>query len=229
MLRAPVALARQSREALAFARQAVLLRKDLRTRLPREASAGDDVVVLLHGLFASAGVLRPMRSFLEAKTGAFTATFSYPPGPGVQFIARRLAKVIRRLPQGARIHLVGHSMGGLAVRWYVQELGGDRRIVQTISLGSPFFGTRNGALMPAAAGRDIRPDSELLTRLRSNAATAPVDHLSILAADDTIVTEEAYLPGTERLEISRCGHNGLLYDRRVFVHLARRIRHVDLT
>lgn len=202
------------REALAFARQAALLHRDLPPTAPAAIDPGDDIVVLLHGLFATAGVLRPLRQRIERDTGAHTASFSYAPGPGVDAIARRLAVLVNALPGDARIHLVGHSMGGVVARWFVHELGGDARVVQTISLGSPFQGTRRAKLLPGASGRDIVPGSPVLRRLAS-APSPAVPHLSITALNDSVVTEEAVFHHGERLTIDHCGHNGLLFDRRV--------------
>lgn len=211
------------REALAFARQATLLHRDMTATYPRLASPGDDVVVLLHGLFATAGVLRPMRQVIEQSTSAHTASFSYVPGPGVAAIAETLGELVDRLPSAVRIHLVGHSMGGLAARWFVQELGGDSRVVQTISLASPFQGTRRSVLVPGAAGRDIAIGSGVLARLRERGACG-VPHLSIVAADDALVTEDATLHQGERLVIEEAGHNGLLFDPRVAEVVARRVK-----
>ena len=101
-------------------------------------------------------------------------------------------------------------MGGLAARWFVQELGGDPRIVQTISLASPFNGTRRAWMMPAAAGRDIARDSLVLSRLGQR-GDCGVPHLSVVAARDTLVTEDASLHHGDRIVIEECGHNGLLY------------------
>ena len=201
-------------EFYAFAKQASLIHRDLPANFPREIEPGEHVVVLLHGLFASAGVLRPLRRNIETAVGAQTATFSYAPGPGVEHIAGRLAKLVDQLPAHAQVHLVGHSMGGVVARWYVQELGGRQRVASTISMGSPFRGTRHARLMPAKAGRDIHPASELLSRLRSQAPSCPVSHLSLSAERDQVVTECTHLPGKPSVVIRDCGHNGLLYHPR---------------
>lgn len=213
-----------AREAMAFARQAALIHRDTREVVPADAAEGEDVVVLLHGLFATAGVLRPLREHIEHATGAHTASFTYGPVPGVAAVAERLANLVQRLPSGVRIHLVGHSMGGLIARWYVQEIGGDPRIVQTVSMASPFFGTRHARLLPTGAGRDIKPESAVLRRLAETLHVATsIPHLNIVAADDTVVTELAALEVGELLVIEDSGHNGLLYDPRVAEVVAGRV------
>lgn len=213
-----------TREALAFAKQATLLHRDLAQVCPVEEARGADIVVLLHGLYATAGVLRPLREHVERQLGVQTASFSYAPGPGVEPIAARLAELIERLPEAVRIHLVGHSLGGVVVRWFVQELGGDPRVVQTISMASPFAGTRHARLAPAGAGRDIAPGSAVLDRLRRSLERAQeLPHLSIVASDDALVPSNAALGVGDTLVVEECGHNGLLYHPNVFDVIVRRI------
>lgn len=213
------------REVAAFARQATLLHRDVAAIVPRRLEGGPDVVVLLHGLFASAGVLRPLRERIEERTGAHTASVSYVPGPGVEWVAERLASLVAQLPSGARVHLVGHSMGGVVARWFAQEHPGAASVVQTISLASPFGGTSRARLLPATAGRDIAPDSDLLRRLAARAAeTAHVPHLSIVAGGDSVVDGPAALPIGEVWVVPAVGHNALLYHARVAEVVADRVR-----
>lgn len=216
-----------AREAMAFARQATLLHRDLAAEYPVEARSGADVVVLLHGLFATAGVLRPLRAHVERAAAARTASFTYAPGAGVESLADRLADLVAELPRDVRIHLVGHSLGGVVVRWFVQELGGDPRVVQTISMASPFAGTRHARFAPAGAGRDIAPGSEVLARLgQSLPRAAHLPHLSIVASDDALVPDSAVLGSGDTLLVGECGHNGLLYHPEVFDEIVRRVRAV---
>jgi triacylglycerol lipase len=211
------------REALALARQATLLHRDLVSVAPKGAQSGDDVVVMLHGLFATAGVLRPMRRAIEEGAPALTASLSYAPSTGVAGIALRLAELVSRLPAGVRVHLVGHSMGGVAVRWYVQELGADPRVVQTVSLASPFNGTERARMWPTAAGRDITPGSRVLQRLREQ-GLRELPHLSVVADSDTLITRDAALNRGERVVVRDCGHNALLYHPDVPKLIVDRVR-----
>src|SRR5277367_3922475 len=103
----PGALAVAAREALAFARQGLLLRYDtMEPVIPRAVEPGDDVVVFLHGLFATAGVLRPLRFAVARHASLHTAALTYLPGPGVPAIAERLRALVAAIPEGARLHLV---------------------------------------------------------------------------------------------------------------------------
>jgi pimeloyl-ACP methyl ester carboxylesterase len=224
--RLPRALATAGLELGAFFRQALLVRHDLVAPvLPRAAAAGDDVVVFLHGMLASAGVLRPMRAGVERHAGVHAAALTYPPGPGVIEIAARLDAVVRALPDGVRVHLVGHSLGGVVARYFAQELG-DRRVVQTISLASPFAGVSGARLLGFVGVADLEPSSVVLRRLLvGTARTAHIPHLSIIAADDQFIPSPRVhaLPIGDVVVMERRGHNAILYDEEVVTLVARRV------
>lgn len=216
------------REALAMLRQATLLHRDVLSSPLRTPTAvqREDLVVLLHGLFATAGVLRPMRERIEADAEALTVSFTYAPGTRVEALANRIAELLSRVPGRPRIHLLGHSLGGLAVRWYVQELDYDPRVVQTICLASPFAGSRHARLMPGPAGRELLPGSPLLRRIQERASAVALPHVSLAAAHDLMVEPGAWLDYGERRVFPALGHNGMLYDPEVIAEIVRRIRSV---
>jgi pimeloyl-ACP methyl ester carboxylesterase len=195
-----------------------------RASLPRGAAPGDDVIVALHGLFASAGALGSLRSRLERWTRSHSTSFTYSTWPGVPELAETLGKVVADLPPGVRIHLVGHSTGGVVARWFVLAHGGDPRVVQTISLGSPFRGTQHARWMPAPVARDISPGSPVLKELSRLARSGrSVPHLSVVAGHDRVVTETSVHCAGDVVVLDDLGHNQLLFDERAARVVARRI------
>ena len=209
-------------EALATLREVALIARDLSPVLP-DALPGDDVVVLVHGFMASAGVFRPMRARLERDAHARVATFTHAPGAGVKRIARQLSDLVARIPQGTRIHIVGHSLGGVVARWFVQELRGHARVVQTISLASPFGGVE---VVPLFVGADLQPASKVLERVRERAHAFDVPHTSIIAGDDRTVLgrKSATFPHGDAIVLEGRGHNSLLFDDEVAHIVIERIR-----
>ena len=199
------------REARALLRLATLLPRDLTASIPRDITDGANLAVLVHGSLATGGAWRPLRKRLEAR-GAHVLTFTYGPGLGVREIAAEMAMLLARVPGKPNVHLVGHSLGGLAVRWYVQELPPDQRVVQTISVAAPFAGARGASFFPGPAGRDMRRGSDVLGRLWSSAMNRDVPHLSILGAADTAVAADTVFPAGERFVVPDAGHNTLLFD-----------------
>jgi triacylglycerol lipase len=200
-------------ERLALLREVALMPRDLVSIVP-EARPGDDVVVLVHGFLASAGVFRPMRARLERESGARVATFTHAPCVGIRRIARRLAELIEHIPLGTRITVVGHSLGGVVARWYVQEMGGHKRVLRTISLASPFHGINVPQVL---VGADLHEQSELLKSVRDRAHVHDVPHTSIVAAADSVVVgvHTACLGFGDVVVVPNRGHNGLLFDQEV--------------
>ncbi|WP_228122424.1 esterase/lipase family protein [Saccharothrix syringae] len=64
-----------------------------------------------------------------------------------------------------RVHVVGHSLGGLIARYYVQRLHGDARVRTLVTLGTPHGGTLTAYLFPTPLTRQLRPGSDLLSEL----------------------------------------------------------------
>lgn len=80
-------------------------------------------------------------------------------------LGSRVEEVVARTGH-ARVDLVGHSLGGLIARYYVQRLGGDARVRTVITLGTPHSGTRViPALPPHPVARQMRPGSPVLREL----------------------------------------------------------------
>jgi alpha-beta hydrolase superfamily lysophospholipase len=208
-------------EGLATLREVVLMPRDLSAIVPR-VRPGDDVVVLVHGLFASAGVWRPLREHLENAGNVRVASFTHAPGVRVHRIARRLGKLIDRIPRGARVTIVGHSIGGVVARYYVQELGGHARVTQTISLASPFGGVE---IPKVLIGADIHANSALLERLRAGASHCGTPHTSIVGANDTLVGVAPAMLGFGDVQVlPGRGHNALLYCERVASLVLERVK-----
>jgi len=200
-------------EAYATLREAVLIPSGWAPVVPAVEGLCD-VVVLVHGFLATAGVFRPMRKRLE-ESGYAVASFTYAPGRSIDAVARRLADVVERIPANARVHVVGHSLGGVVARYYVQYLNGHRRVTQTVSLASPFYGSPHAKLV-AWLVRDLRPDSRVLERVRACPSHIRVPHTSIIAGRDRLIpAESARFPGSPSVVLEDRGHNSLLFDREV--------------
>lgn len=217
------------RETVATLREVVLMPWDITPVVPASVAPQTDVVVLVHGIFASAGVFRPMSRRLVSDTGARVASFTHAPGVRIERIAHSLAKLVDRIPRDCRVHLVGHSLGGLVARWYVQELGGHTRVAQTISLGSPFGGTERARRFQFLVGADLFRTSPTLARLRARAHEHDVPHLSLVADADAVVIprESAVFPRGEVVVLAGRGHNSLLFDPESITHVVDRVKAVQ--
>jgi pimeloyl-ACP methyl ester carboxylesterase len=222
-----LALRAAAKESFALARQSLLMPRDLGACLPLHAS-GRRAVIVMHGLFATAGAMRVLRERIEAETGLPTGSFSYPPWWGVRELSRKLEQFLAPLSPSTAIHLVGHSLGGLTARYHVQVSPRDQRVVQTISLGSPFGGTTAFGWVPRLVPQ-LRPGSEVLGLIDGSWGRAShVPHTSIAATHDLLVQpwrSAAWRRG-EVVVAELCGHNSLLFDPTVAACVVERIHQV---
>jgi pimeloyl-ACP methyl ester carboxylesterase len=221
-----------AREISATVRVGLSVAGGWRTRAhrPHRRHDGEDAVVLVHGLMATAAAFTPMvRHFLDA--GVTVHTFTFLPGSSLDGLARRIDRAIADDRTARRIHLVGHSLGGLACRWYVQEHAHDARIAQTISIASPFHGVDFADAFPDAVRGVVMPLNQQLQRVIDEAPRhlVRIPHLSVVAERDPLVRpmQKGVLPGAPSWIAHGSGHNGVLYDEKLHALLVRSIKRWD--
>ena len=104
----------------------------------RSSEARPEAVLLLHGLWMNRYVMSPLQAALEAQ-GFAAHTVGYRSMRGD--LQEHLARIDQSMAElgEARIHLVGHSMGGvIALAWRMREAAKPgRQAGRTVLLGSP--------------------------------------------------------------------------------------------
>lgn len=112
-------------------------------------------VIIVAGTFAGQPVApifyKPLAEKLRAD-GYETRIFGLPWfGLGdIRDTAADLAKVsdeVRESTGADKVHLIGHSQGGLVSRYYVKELGGADEVESVTSLAAPHHGTATASLL----------------------------------------------------------------------------------
>ena len=89
---------------------------------------------------------------------------------GLDVLAEQLRAYADHGPLAGRpFDLVAFSMGGLVSRYYVQRLGGTRRVGRFVTLASPHRGTLTAKAWPGVGGRQMRPGSAFLHDLNADA------------------------------------------------------------
>ncbi|MFD8113546.1 lipase family alpha/beta hydrolase [Streptomyces microflavus] len=139
-------------------------------RLPGSPAA-ERPVVLLHGFIDNRSVFVLLRRALARHGRRHLASLNYSPltrdlRTAAELLGRHVEEVCARTGQ-REVDIVGHSLGGLIARYYVQRLGGDRRVRTLVTLGTPHGGT---AVAPGAGihpiVRQMRGGSALIEELR---------------------------------------------------------------
>src|SRR6188474_1255877 len=128
-------------------------------------------VVLVHGIHSDANCMRRLGKYLRAQ-GREVHTPSLTPCTGmvpIERLAEQLAAFTDQHLPGKKFDLVAFSMGGLVSRYYVQRLGGAKRVEHLVTMATPHQGTRLAFLHPGAGARQMRPRSLFLQDLEKDA------------------------------------------------------------
>ncbi len=206
-----------AQEALGVAAAAALFPFGIRRsrrRTPRQPN--QRTVVLIHGYLANRSTLFPVAAYLRLRGVQQVLSFNYRSSDGVEQAALALREYLRRNVRGGRIDLVCHSLGGLVARVYIQELGGARRVDRCVTLGTPHRGTYNSYWLNSRVGRELRPDSPLLSRLHGSRASAPgVRFLSLVAGSDNLVVPRVFSSHEQEIHIPDLGHVSMLFSLQI--------------
>lgn len=187
----------------------------------------EDAVVLVHGFFATSGAFSPVIRHLREVLELDVRTFTFWPGCSLERIADKIHEAVSAHAGACRVHLVGHSLGGLAIRWYVQERQHDPRVVQTVSIASPFRGVDLADAFPDRLRKLMFPLGSQLDRIVHEAPKhlPRVPHLSIVAEKDQLLPmRSGVLPGAPSYVLPDTGHNGALFHRKLHDAITAQIR-----
>lgn len=129
-------------------------------------------ILLVHGFADNCSALAVLGRALRKRRFGVVHCFNYSLLTAltgdVRSAANELGHEVERLcaATGAnKVHVVGHSLGGLVARYYVQRQDGDARVHTLVTLGTPHHGTMTAYLLPTPLLYQLRPDSDLLTEL----------------------------------------------------------------
>ncbi len=184
-----------------------------------DLAAAGRPVVLVHGIGDNRSAFTVLRRTLRRRGFGRIITVNYSPlTSDVRKAAAALDGHVRRVCQQTgyeQVFLVGHSLGGIIARYYVQCLAGDERVATLVTLGSPHAGTQLARVAPLLVGRQLRPNSELMRELAGPARCA-TRFVAIYSDRDEVVVpnRSARLDHPDlsvtRLKVRGVGHLSLL-------------------
>jgi pimeloyl-ACP methyl ester carboxylesterase len=187
-----------------------------RSREPEPEYGSGTPVLLLHGLIHNRACWLWTRYLLRRRGVVNVFTLDLPFWLDVETQTEVLSGKVEELllASGAeKVRLVGHSMGGMVARHYLQTRDGAARVERCILLAAPNGGSKLAPFALTPTGQQLLPGSDFLQRLAEAPLPAGVKTTTIYSRHDNIVLpfENARLEGVENVELAGIGHISLLY------------------
>ncbi len=184
--------------------------------LPTAETARRVPVLLVHGYFCNRALWRPLATVLAARGHPVGSVNLEPVFGSIDDYAPIIAAGLERLrvDSGAgQVAIVGHSMGGLAVRAALLQIDANQ-VAGLVTLGTPHRGTLSARHGIGRNASQMCPDSDWLREL----ATAEPEQgyrnaTVILTHQDNIVVpaQPQSLPGARTIAFTGLGHVELVY------------------
>lgn len=134
-----------------------------------DVEAAGTPILLVHGMADNRSIFTLLRRGLRRRGFGRVVSMNYSPFTAdLRVAAAQLAQEVEALVAETgyeRLHVVGHSMGGLIARYYVTRLGGDARVHTLVTLGTPHQGTYTAYGWHNQLTRQLRPSSALMREL----------------------------------------------------------------
>jgi pimeloyl-ACP methyl ester carboxylesterase len=194
-------------------------------------------ILLVHGLVDNRSIFTLLRRALRRRGFGRVLTLNYSPfTQDVRSAAARLARLVETTCEETgyeRVHVVGHSLGGVIARYYVQRMGGDARVHTLCTLGSPHAGTSAARLLPQRLVRQLRPDSPLMAELAEPVEQCRTRFVAFWSdLDQMIVPKRSARIDHPDLTVRNVllrgvGHMSLPIDGRVVHEIATLLAHLD--
>ncbi len=175
-------------------------------------------VILVHGFFCNRGLWMPWLRQLQKEGRVFVALDLAPAFGSINNYAPLIEKAVQQVWQatGKAPVLVGHSMGGLAIRaWACRQNSAppspesQTRVHRVITLGTPHYGTWLGQFSQTINGQQMRMNSQWLLDLQASEKSCPVPPITCLYSNcDNIVfpVSSAALVGADNRLVRGLGH-----------------------
>lgn len=212
---------------------------------PLEHAPGDDdrdtydlPVILVHGYFHNRSGFFFMSRELRRQGFRWVYGMNYNPiGESIPSLASRLARHVEEVKAASgapRVHLVGHSLGGLIARYYVQEMQGAEHVSHCVTLGTPHHGTLAAYAGLGRTAVQMRPRSPILQRLDVDLSGLDVTFVNIYSDLDVLIVppDSAHLPEADNVHnhlLHDLGHTSLLISTQLTQTVVRHLADADVS
>ena len=198
-------------------------------RAPQHPVPDRNPVLLIHGIAETESGMTRMATFLRAE-GWEVHTISLRPNlgqAGLEPLAREIEKYADEELHGRKFDLVGFSMGGLVSRYYMQRLGGVRRVEHFVTLSAPHGGSYWAWLVQNDGCREMRPGSAFLRDLDRDAdELRRVKFTSLYTPWDIVIvpSRSSLMPQARNVKVPVGSHPGMVLRRPSLLAVAVALR-----
>ncbi|HVW81698.1 MAG TPA: alpha/beta fold hydrolase [Mycobacteriales bacterium] len=202
-----------------------------------DVEAAGTPILLLHGMVDNRSIFALLRRNLRRRGFGRVVTMNYRIWTSdVRAAARQLAETVEGICEQTgyeRIHIVGHSLGGLVARYYVQRLGGDAKVHTLVTLGTPHRGTHVARIVPAGVCQQMVPGSDVLAELDEPAPDCQTRFVSFWSDIDALIVpkQSARLDHPDltarNILVRGVGHLSLPIHRQIVHEIVGTLAHLD--
>ncbi|HET7398233.1 MAG TPA: alpha/beta fold hydrolase [Intrasporangium sp.] len=203
----------------------------------QDVEAAETPILLVHGMVDNRSIFTVLRRGLVRRGFGRIETMNYSILTGdVRVAAARLGQEVERIVEETgyeRIHVIGHSMGGLIARYYVTRLGGDEHVHTLVTLGTPHAGSYLALGWNAGLTRQLRPGSALLRELEQPVAHCGTRFVVYWSDLDQVVIPQRNAAlhhddlNVHNIELHGVGHMSLPVTPAVVRGISHALAHLD--
>lgn len=189
------------------------------TSQQKAQTQGETPVLLLHGLFNNQASWFWMKLILRRNGFHNLVTMNLSSWHTEERLTELVAKRVDELRHSLnvdKVHLLGHSMGGIIARNFIQLRGGAAKVDKCICLGSPHAGSKLAPFTVTPLGKVLVPNSDFLKRLAEAPAPEGPKMTCVYSSKDNMVLpiESARLHWGDNVLLDGMGHTALIYRRK---------------
>jgi len=193
--------------------------------LPKER-CGHHGLVLVHGFVCNRGLWNPWTRDLRRRGIPHIAVNLEPVFGSIDGYTAIIDAAVARLQAatGETVVLVGHSMGGLAIRAWLREFAADARVRRVITIGSPHGGTWLARFGHTTNGKQMRQRSPWLAHLAAAEPPARAERFTCFYGHcDNIVFPvlSGTMPGAVNVHVPATAHVHMAFHPLVYSEALR--------
>ena len=192
--------------------------------------AAEIPILLVHGYFHNRSGLLVMERALRKHGFKHVECFTYNPlrkdvGQLAAMLKSRVDALVGKTGS-QKIHLVGHSLGGIVCRYYIEQLGGGCNTHTVVTIGTPHEGTALANRGRSAAARQMRPSSDLVAQMKACRKPKSVRYLSYYSNLDAVVPARSAILSNgngsrvKNILVHDLGHMSLMTSPRLLASIA---------